>query len=199
MNALPQEKIEMTPEQYLAMDVEPDVKYEYYNGEVFAMTGASLEHNLINSNINRHLGNHIISNHLTCKVLSNDMRVKIEAIEKYTYPDVSVVCGDVELLKDAFDTLLNPIVIIEILSDSTEAYDRGMKFAHYRLIPTLKEYILVAQAYCQVERYLRGNDGGWRYFSYDKMTDHLPIESIDCSLPLSDIYRWITFEESALR
>ena len=197
MNAQPQEKRAMTPEEYLAMDAEPDVKYEYYNGEVFAMTGAKPDHNLINANITRELGNQFITNDSTCRVYPSDQRVKIEAIDKYTYPDITVACGDIQHADDAIKSLLNPIIIIEILSDSTEAYDRGMKFTHYRFIPSLQEYLLVSQNHCQVEQYVRGDDGGWRYFSYETVEEIVKIVSIQCELPLSEIYRWITFEKKA--
>ena len=116
------------------------------------------------------------------------MRVKIQAKEQYTYPDIVIVCDDILLEEiNGVETLLNPVVIIEILSDSTEAYDRGKKFSSYRLIPSLQEYILVSQNHCQVERFIRGDDS-WRYFSYEDMKQRVTLDSVDAEVLLSDIY-----------
>jgi Uma2 family endonuclease len=193
MDAHAQEKTRMTPEQYLAFEDTSKIKHEYFDGEIFAMTGAGLNHNRINRNITRKLENQLEGS--SCEALASDMRVKVEDIEKYTYPDIAVVCGEIELEKvRGFDTLLNPVVIIEVLSNSTEAYDRGKKFFHYRLIPSLKEYILVSQYFCLVEKYSRGNDGSWKYFSYENMERNMTVESIKCELLLADIYYRVEFE-----
>ncbi|MBF0200259.1 MAG: Uma2 family endonuclease [Desulfamplus sp.] len=194
MNILPKKKTRITPDEYLEIDSNSDIRHEYFNGDIFAMTGSSLRHNIINTNISRELGNRLIAKNSNCNVLSNDMRVKVQEIEKYTYPDIAVVCGEIELEDGKFDTLMNPVIIIEILSDSTEAYDRGKKFFHYRLIPSLQEYILVSQYFCLVERFIRKDDATWNLSSYDRMEQTLRIESIGCDVPLSDIYRWIEFE-----
>ena len=192
---LSQEKFMMTPEEYLACERNSEIKNEYFNGEIFAMTGASVNHNRIGSNINRFLGNQLADR--SCDVFSNDMRVKVQKIDKYTYPDVVVACGDLELEDQQFDTLLNPTVIFEILSRSTELYDRGKKFTHYRLIPSLQEYILVSQYYCHIEQFIRGDDGIWRLFDpYTAMEDRIKLVSIDCELRLSDIYSRVEFESS---
>lgn len=183
----PQQKPKMSPEEYLEFERASKIKHEYFDGEIFAMTGAGVNHNRISSNINYSLRNQL--NDRPCDVFLNDMRVKVQKIDKYVYPDVVVVCGDLELEDQEFDTLLNPIVIIEILSNSTEIYDRGKKFAHYRLIPSLQEYILVSQYHCQVEQFVRGDDGVWRLFEpYTEMEERFKIEAVDCELSLSDIY-----------
>jgi len=123
------------------------------------------------------------------------INIPILRIDKYTYPDVVVVCGDLELEDKKFDTLLNPLVIIEILSNSTELYDRGEKFAHYRLIPSLQEYILVSQYHCKVEKFIRGDDGIWRILDpYTNIDTKIKLESIDCRLLLSEIYHRVEFE-----
>lgn len=126
---------------------------------------------------------------------SSDMRVKIEEIQKYTYPDIVVACDKIEFLEDELDSLVNPVVIIEILSDSTEAYDRGLKFQHYRLIDSLQEYILVSQYSSMVEKYMRGEGGIWIYSSMEDMNHTLTIKSIACELPLIEIYHRVEFEE----
>ncbi|MFO7884652.1 MAG: Uma2 family endonuclease [Desulfobacteraceae bacterium] len=198
MNAQPQTKTRMTPEKYLEFERASELRHEYYDGEIFAMVGASLNHNRINRNIIRRLENQLEGS--SCEAFISDMRVKVDELDKYTYPDIVIVCGDIKLEDDKFDTLLNPIVIIEILieilSDSTEAYDRGTKFQHYRLVPSLQEYILVSQNSYLVERYVRSDEGSWRYFSYENMEHTMEIESVKCNLLLSDIYYRVMFQDS---
>ncbi len=185
----------MSQEEYLEFERASEIRHEYFDGEIFAMTGSSVNHNRIGSNINRFLGNQLSDR--PCDVFANDMRVKVQRINKYTYPDIVVVCGDIELEDQKFDTLLNPIVIIEVLSHSTELYDRGKKFAHYRLIPSLREYVLVSQYDCQVEKFARGDDGIWRLFDPCTATEEIVrLESIDCELLLSDIYYRVEFEKT---
>lgn len=196
MIAKSQEKNRMAPDEYLEFERSSEIRHEYCEGEIFAMTGGSLNHNQISANIVRELGNQLKNS--PCRPFASDMRVKVNEIEKYIYPDVVVVCGDIELEKVmGVETLLNPVVIMEILSISTEAYDRGKKFTHYRLIPTLQEYLLVSQNDCQVEKYTRGDDGGWKYFSYEDMEQSFKIESIEVELPLSEIYYRVKFEVSS--
>lgn len=195
MNRPLQEKKWMSPEEYLAFEKNSEIKHEFFNGEMFAMTGASLNHNRISRNIERELG--VLLKGSSCENLSGDMRVKIQAKEQYMYPDIVIACDDILLEKiDGVETLLNPIVIIEILSDSTEAYDRGKKFSSYRLISTLQEYILVSQNHCQVEKFIRGDDS-WRYFSYEDMNQSITIDSVDAELLLSDIYYRVEFADGA--
>lgn len=187
MNVQSQEKIIMTSEEYLTFErASLDIKHEFYDGEVFAMVGASRHHNRINVNLTREIGNKLKDDDFHCEVFSNDMRVKIPD-EKYTYPDLVITCGDAQFEDDEFDTLTNPVVIIEILSDSTERFDRTKKFFHYRKIPTLKEYILVSQHECWVEKYTCQNDI-WGYQSYEELDQTLTIVSANCELPLSEIY-----------
>lgn len=192
MNTHPQEKTRMTPEAYLDFDRASDIKYEYFDGEISAMTGAKKNHNLINTSLTVNLVNRI--GNATCRVFSNDMRIKIESKSGYAYPDIAVACGNLEFEDNEFDTLTNPIVIIEILSDSTEAYDRGDKFAYYRAIPTLQEYILVSHNKCRVEQFTRKEGRMWSMLYYEDMGQIIKIESIDCDVPLSDIYQWVEFE-----
>ncbi|MGH8057365.1 MAG: Uma2 family endonuclease, partial [Candidatus Entotheonellia bacterium] len=134
-------------------------KSEYVRGEVFAMAGASPTHVLMVSNIVAALHGQL--RHRPCTVYSTDLRVKVQASGLYTYPDVVVVCGDLQFDDDHQDTLLNPILIIEVLSESTKDYDRGGKFAQYRKIPSFAEYVLVAQDECHVEHFVKQAHGGW--------------------------------------
>ena len=194
MNAQPQEKIKMSQEEYLEFERNSDFRHEYFRGEIYAMVGARVNHNRISSNIIAQVKNKFKASHSSCDVFASDMRVKIQENGKYTYPDIVAVCGDIELEDQKFDTLLNPVVIMEILSESTEAYDRGVKFQHFRLIPSLKEYILVSQYSYLVEKYVRGDGGKWIYSSYEDIDQTIKIDSIDCELQLSDIYYRVEFE-----
>ncbi len=195
MNAQPQKNYRITPEEYLELERNSDIKHEYFDGEIFDMVGAKKNHNLINTSLTVNLVNRI--GNATCRVFSNDMRVKIEKKSGYAYPDIAVACGDLEFEDDQLDTLTNPIVIIEILSDSTEAYDRGDKFAYYRAIPTLQEYILVSQNKCRVEQFTKKEGRMWSMLYYEEIGQVIKIESIDCEVPLSDIYQWVEFDKKS--
>ena len=193
MTAHSQEKNKMTPREYLTRERSSfDIKHEFFNGEIFAMVGAGRNHNRINVNLTRELGNDFKANKFACDLFSNDMRVKIE--DSYAYPDIVIFCGDAKFEDNEFDTLTNPVIIMEILSDSTEAFDRGDKFAYYRAIPTLKEYILISQKKIRVEQFILRDDNKWEYRSYEGANLVLNMESIQCELPLSEIYLNVKFE-----
>ena len=193
MTAQPQEKNKMTPNEYLVVERRSlGIKHEFFNGEIFAMVGAQRNHIYINANITRKLGNRFEADKSTCKVVSNDMRVK--TADNYTYPDIVIHCQDAEFEDNEFDTLTNPVVIMEILSDSTEAFDRGDKFAYYQAIPALKEYILVSQKRYRVEQFILSDDGKWEYRLYEGTDQVLKMDSIHYELPLSEIYWDISFE-----
>ncbi len=181
-----------SPEEYLALERIAPIKSEYYRGEIFAMAGASREHNLIAGNINAELRNQILKR--PCESYASDMRVWIEATGLYTYPDVVVVCGQPRFQDSHVDTLLNPTVLVEILSPSTEAYDRGTKFRHYRKIPSLREFVLIAQDRMLVERYTRHNSD-WVLSEFSLPEEILRLESIGCQVSLDAIYAKVTFEE----
>ena len=132
----------LSPQEYLAQERRADFRSEYLRGEVFAMAGASFEHTLIKDNISGEARSELKNG--PCRVLTSDIRVKVDATGLYTYPDVAIVCDEPQFEDDAVDTLLNPRVIVEVMSDSTEKYDRGAKFVHYRQVPSLQEYILVS-------------------------------------------------------
>jgi Uma2 family endonuclease len=182
----------ITPEQYLALERNAAHKSEYINGHIFAMAGASQQHNQITFNIAVALGIQIKGR--TCVAYSNDMRIKVSQTGLYTYPDIVATCHDPQFEDAAVDTLLNPAMIIEVLSDSTEAYDRGAKFAHYRRLPSLQEYILVAQGNICVEHFICQDDR-WILFEYTLLCQIIRLNSIQCSISLSDIYDKVKFAE----
>ena len=188
-----------TPEQYLARERQATHKSEFFNGRVYALThsasgypGASREHNLICFNLARELGGQLRDRD-DCEAYVADMRVKSEATNSaYLYPGVTVVCGPPQFEDTGLDTLLNPTVLIEVLSPSTEAGDRGHKFAHYRRIPSLQEYVLVAQDRAQVERHVRQEDG-WLLTEFGDLEAVLPLASIGCAVALRDLYARVSF------
>jgi len=183
----------LTPEQYLASERTGDQKHEYYRGEVFAMVGASFEHVGIVSNLVISLGNQLQGR--PCRVFSSDLRVKVSQTGLYTYPDVGVVCDEPQF-DDAYgDTLLNPRVIIEVLSASTEGYDRGKKFAHYRTIESLTEYLLIGQDQPRVEQYIRQPNHDWLLHEATEPAETIHLPSVECDLKLSDVYTNIEFSE----
>lgn len=184
----------LTPEEYLARERRAEYKSEYFKGEMFAMGGASREHNLIAGNLNRALGNQLLDR--PCEVYQSDMRVKVGPTGLYTYPDVVVVCGQPQFEDAELDTLLNPTVLFEVLSVSTEDYDRGRKSAHYRTVPSLREYVLVAQRTCHVEQLTRQPDGRWLLSETDDLEGVLALPSIGCELKLRDVYAKVTFGQT---
>ncbi|MBA3533412.1 MAG: Uma2 family endonuclease [Ardenticatenales bacterium] len=181
-----QPKSYLTAEDYLALERQADYRSEYYRGEIFAMVGASREHNLISLNIaasfHRQLAEH------PCEVYTNDMRVRVSPTGLYTYPDVIVVCGKPQFGDEQNDTLLNPTVLVEVLSESTEAYDRGKKFEHYRTLSSLSDYLLVTQDAYHVEHFARLADGQWLLSEAKGRESSLRIASIACDLALDAVY-----------
>jgi Uma2 family endonuclease len=174
-----------TPEEYLALERAADYKSEYVAGEIFAMSGASEDHNTIAGNIFRLLGNQFQGR--PCRVYISDMRVQVAATGMYTYADVVAVCGARYFAGAHRDTLLNPTVIIEVLSPSTELYDRGAKFDHYWRLPSLTEYVLVAQDQVRVEHFARQGDG-WLLTVARSLDETLRLPALDAVLPLAAIY-----------
>jgi Uma2 family endonuclease len=182
-------KTYLTPEEYLVLERKAQVRSEYLDGDMVAMSGGSREHALIIGNIVRELGSQLRGR--PCEVYPSDMRVKVSATGLYTYPDITVVRGEAQLEGEWRDTLLNPIVIFEVLSPSTESYDRGPKFAHYRKIPSLVEYVLVSQREYAIEQYVRQPDGPWVRSEARTAAGKLDLTSIQCSIKLADIYERI--------
>lgn len=177
----------MTPEAYLAFErAQLDAKHEFLNGDVIAMAGASRQHNRIVTNLVVSLGSQLRGR--PCDVYSSDMRVKIPTTGLYTYPDVIAMCHDPQFEDEALDTLLNPSVIIEVLSPSTEAYDRGIKFAHYRSIDAMQIYILIAQDKPQVEIFRRQGKRDWLLSVVEGLDARVSLETIGCELALAEVY-----------
>jgi Uma2 family endonuclease len=183
----------VSPEEYLRQERLADFKSEYLRGEVFAMSGASYAHVLINNNLAREVGVQLRDS--PCRVLTNDMRVKISSAGLYTYPDVVIVCESPQFEDKVFDTLLNPRVIIEVLSDSTEKYDRGRKFEHYRQMASFQEYVLVAQDRVSVERHVRQADGNWLTSFLDDLAGTFELASVPVRIPLAEVYRDVPFPQ----
>jgi len=175
-----------TPEEYLALERQAQCKSEYYAGEIFAMAGASRWHNLIVTNVLRELSLQLKGR--PCTTYPSDMRVKVSPTGLYTYPDVTVVCGEAQFEDNQQDTLLNPTLIVEVFSESTEAYDRGGKFAHYRKLTSLMEYVLITQTKPHIEHYLRQPDNRWLLSEADSLHDTIHLPSIDCRLVLAEVY-----------
>ena len=193
MSALPQDPVAMTETEYLDFERASEFKHEFIDGEVFAMTGASERHNLISVSTLAALYSQLRGG--SCKVYPADMRLKVQASGLYTYPDISIVCGDAQFGDERLDTLLNPTVLIEILSPSTERYDRGRKFQDYRKLPSLREYVLIAQDAPHVERYRLQDNGNWELADAEGLDARLELTSIGCTLALADIYEQVTFGE----
>lgn len=195
MSAVPRKKL--TEAEYLAIERAAEFKSEFYNGEMFAMSGAKYDHNRAKDNLARHLGNQLAGG--PCVPLTSDMRVKVSPAGLYTYPDVVVVCGPPEFADDKRDTLLNPTVIIEVLSPSTETYDRGTKFKLYKRLATLKEYVLVAQDEAVCDQYVRQPDGTWVVTDAIGLDAELVFRTVPARVRLADIYAGVTFPELPLR
>ncbi len=180
----PQQRL--TIQEYLSFERESELKHDYWEGETFAMSGASRAHGLITGNLSGEIRNQLKGR--PCETYSESMRVRTPG-DLFTYPDVVVVCGPPRFADSEFDTLLNPTLIIEVLSPSTEGYDRGLKSSRYRAIPSLAEYVLVAQDRCHVEHLVRQPDGGhWLLEEIAELGAALELPSIGCRLPLAEIY-----------
>jgi len=181
----------MTPDEYLKFERESEIKHEYLDGEIFAMAGASKSHNRIQATVTGMLYTQFVGR--PYESFGSDQRVKVDATF-YTYPDISVVCGEAEFDESELDTLLNPIVIIEILSPSTEIYDRGKKFQRYRELDSLQEYVLIAQDSMRIEHYLRQGEK-WILTDARGSDALVALPSITCALKLSDVYAKVDFED----
>lgn len=181
----------LSPEEYIAAERKATLKSEYLSGEIIAMSGASDTHNLITMNTAMGLYNQLIERR--CRVYASDMRVGISTEVSYFYPDIAVTCDKPRFEDDVFDTLINPQVVIEVLSDSTANYDRGEKFRRYRQLESLQEYLLISQDQVHVEHYLRQGKQ-WILSEFSALENVLPLTSIGAELSLRQIYRFVEFE-----
>jgi Uma2 family endonuclease len=181
-----QPKTFLSPEEYLELERRAERKSEYFQGEMFAMAGASRRHGLIVTNLVGELRQQLKQK--ACEVYASDLRLRVTPTCLYTYPDVMVVCGEAQFADDQKDTLIDPIVIIEVLSASTRDYDRGQKFQHYRTLSSLLEYLTVGQDAPHIEHWTRQPDGRWLLAEFDDPSQSIELISIGCVLPLAEIY-----------
>ena len=182
-----------SPEEYLALERKADDKSEYVNGQIIAMAGASRQHNLIAGNFYREVSQQLRGR--PCEAYISDIRVKVSRTGLYTYPDVVVVCGEIRFEGASHDTLLNPLVLVEVLSASTEAYDRGEKFAHDRRLESLQDYLLVAQDKVRIEHYVR-QGAQWVLSEVSDLHDTVHLASIGCDVGLQEVYDKVQFVTS---
>lgn len=172
--------------EYLLMEAAAESKNEYYQGEIFAMTGGTPNHSVISLNLNWCIREAVSDK--SCVGFESNMKLFILEADAYVYPDAMVVCGDVKLAEDTTDAITNPVLIIEVLSPGTESFDRGRKFDYYRLIPSFKEYVLVSLDKPKVELYFRQSETIWQYTVIEGLDKMLLLQSLDYELKLVDIY-----------
>jgi Uma2 family endonuclease len=192
---LPQEKLKYTLEEYLELDHNSEEKIEFWDGHIFTLARASLSHNRIQRNCTTYLQNKLSSR--TCEVYPSDMRIKVPAYLPYRYADLSALCGNpiIETLGKQ-DLLANPQLIIEVLSDSTESFDRGDKFTYYKSIESFNEYVLIAQHRPHITQYVKQPDNSWSYREINGLDNLIRIYSVDCELSLVEIYQDIEFQQN---
>lgn len=193
MSSVP--KTLLTPQEYLARERKAEFKSEFYRGEMFAMAGATWEHTLIKDNTCQATRNQLTDG--PCRVLTSDLRVLVDRTGLYTYPDIIVVCDEPQFEDKMFDTLLNPRVLMEVLSESSQGYDRGDKFKHYRQITSLQEYVVIAKDEPYVERHVRQSNGDWLMTEFQGLQASLAFTSIAATITLADIYRGVVFGPDA--
>jgi Uma2 family endonuclease len=182
----PAEKLAMTYAEYLAAEAKSDTKHEWLNGEVFAMAGGTPEHAGLAASVIGEL--RLALRDRPCRVFSSDLRVKVQATGLATYPDASIACGKLETDPEDAQAVVNPIVLVEVLSDSTEAYDRGEKFAHYRRILSLREYVIVSQREPRIEVHRRNEAGRWELYEAGA-GESIELASVGCRLNVDDVFR----------
>ncbi len=181
-----------TLEEYFDLERSSEEKYEFFDGRVFAMGGVSPEHSQIESNLNVIL--RLGLRDRGCRVFTSNLRIKVPALPPYRYPDLSVVCDRPEYEEvGGLMMLVNPVVLIEVLSPTTEAFDRGDKFTYYKSIPSFREYLLVAQHRPHVTHFSKSVDGTWTYEEFNDLADAFTLESVGCDIPLVEVYRDIGF------
>lgn len=183
-----------TLEEYFELERSSEEKFEFWDGHVWSMSGAQFPHNQICRNLVSDLDKRLRDK--GCQVLGSDMRIKVPAYSPYRYPDISALCGRPEIERIAgIDVLVNPQLIIEVLSESTEGFDRGDKFTYYKSIPSFSEYLLIAQHRPHVTQFVKHGDGFWANFEYNDLYDVIELRSVTCSVAMTDIYRSVTFPD----
>ncbi len=189
-----QPKLNYTLEEYLELDRNSEERLEYWEGEIFSMSGVNSEHDQVESNLHFLLRQKLSGK--GCRVFLANMRIKVPSLPPYRYGDISALCGEPKFIKfGGVDVLTNPALIIEVLSPSTESYDRGDKFTHYKSIPGFCEYLLIAQHRPHVAQYIKQSDEEWLQREFNDLADLVKIVSLGCELPLREIYQGITFSK----
>ena len=187
-----QTKPRYTLEEYFELERKSEERFEFWNGEVFCMSGVSPEHDQIESNLNFHLRAKLSGR--SCRVFLANMRVKVPSAPPYRYADVSALCGEAKFEEiGGIRSVINPALIVEVLSPSTEAYDRGEKFTHYQSIPSFREYLLVAQHRPLITHFTKQEDGSWIYKEYNDLADIVKLTSLICELNMSEVYENVSF------
>lgn len=182
-----------TLEDYLELEKSTNEKFEFFDGEVWSMSGASFNHNMVVRNLNTEIDLQLREK--GCYVFPSDMRIKVPDYPPYRYPDLTALCGKAEIEKiGEIDMLVNPQLIVEVLSDSTEAFDRGDKFSYYKSIESFTEYLLIAQHRPHVSHFVKHGDGFWMNLEYNNLSEIIELKSVPCKLSLNAIYRDVSFE-----
>ena len=187
----------LTEAEYLDFERKADAKHEFFGGEFFAMAGGSPAHSLIATNIAGELRNSLKGR--SCRPYNSDLRIKVELTGLITYPDVSVICGPLQFAPGTEDTVINPTALFEVLSDSTEAYDRGNKFLNFQRIASLREYALVSQQEARIELFVRGEAGQWTWRVAEGKESTLSLPSLEITLALSEVFANVEFQPAQVR
>lgn len=195
--AIAETRARLSEADYLAIERAAAFKSEFFDGEMFAMSGGTPTHSLIATNLAREFGNQLKGR--PCVPYNSDLRLKVAATGLYTYPDLAVVCGPLEMADGEDDVIVNPTLLAEVLSDSTEAYDRGKKFEHYRQIPALKEYLLISQKEPRVEQFLREAGGEWRLRESAGLETKVALPSLKITIALAEVFANAKFQGASLR
>jgi Uma2 family endonuclease len=188
------QKTYYTREEYLMLEDQAEYKSEYYNGEIFAMAGGSRNHSVICFNLNRRTGEAI--DNKDCVGFDSNMKLDIPKANLFIYPDVMVVCGEIEFSENRNDILQNPVLVIEVLSPKTESFDRGKKFGYYRTVPSIQEYVLVSQAEPVVEVFYKQDEKTWQYTVVKGLDETVVFQTLQCEIALKDIYQKVAWEEA---
>jgi Uma2 family endonuclease len=189
--------LRLSEAEYLAIERAAPSRSEFFGGEMFAMAGGSPMHSLISANLIGELRTRLKGR--PCRPFTSDLRLKVEATGLFTYPDVSVICGPMQFAAGTDDTVINPTLVIEVLSDSTEAYDRGEKFQHYRQMPSLMEYVLVSQRLPRMEQFLRRPNEEWAMRTTEGKDASISIPSLEITLELNEVFDGVEFVPAAIR
>lgn len=181
-----------SPEEYLALEEKAEFRSEFDDGEIVAMAGGTANHVRITNNIDRSIAGKLDK---SCESMTNDMKVQVENYRKFYYPDVLVICGKPDFYEKRKDTIVNPILIVEVLSETTEAKDRGEKMLAYRTLESLREYVLVSQDKAVVEQYIKNADGDWIHKATIGLKSIVKFESINVEVEIEELYARVEFEE----